>query len=94
MGFGAHAAYRRRSCNWKMAGNGFCDNFDKLEEAVKTLLDRNDRLLKENGLLAAALDEREREARTLKEKISALCREKGAVKEKVDVLLGRLDGLV
>ncbi len=77
-----------------MADGGFCDNFDRLEEAVKTLLDRSDRLLKENGLLTVALDEREREVEALKEKIKALCREKGAVKDKVDVLLGRLDGLV
>jgi len=77
-----------------MAGNGFCNNFEKLEDAVKTLLDRNDALFRENGLLTAALDEREREVEALKEKINSLYREKGAVKNKVDVLLGRLDGLV
>ncbi|MBI5969872.1 MAG: cell division protein ZapB [Deltaproteobacteria bacterium] len=84
----------RRHCKGKMAGDGFYDNFEKLEDAVKSLLNRNDGLLKENGFLTAALDEKEREVKALKEKISALRREKGAVKDKVDVLLGRLDGLV
>ena len=78
----------------KMAGNGCRDSYNKLEDAVKSLLNRYDGLCKENGVLTVAVREKEREIEALKGKISALAKEKGEVKDKVDVLLGRLDGLV
>ncbi|HLC17673.1 MAG TPA: cell division protein ZapB [Thermodesulfobacteriota bacterium] len=66
----------------------------RLEDGVGQLLDRYDLLQAEVRGLKEALGSKEREIRDLKERIKKLDSEKGLVREKVDSLLTRLDGLV
>lgn len=68
--------------------------FERLEERILRLLDVNAGMAAENEAMRVALADKAREIEELKERIERLDREKGAVKEKVDTLLARLDSLV
>jgi predicted nuclease with TOPRIM domain len=70
------------------------DNFVRLEEAVHKLIDSHASLENENGKLLALLKTRNAEIDWLKGKLRALDKEKGLLREKVDGLIERLDGLV
>lgn len=70
------------------------DNFDRLEEGLTRLLADLETLKAENRGLKDALRAGEAEVETLNEKIGRLDKEKGLVKEKVDGLLERLEGLI
>lgn len=69
------------------------DRFDKLEERIARLLDRYAGLSAENNALKAALEAKDREIEELRDMLERHGKEKGAVKEKVELLLTRLDGL-
>jgi len=70
------------------------DNFDRLEEGLTRLLSDLETLRAENRGLKEVLRAKEAEVETLNEKIGRLDKEKGLVKEKVDGLLERLEGLI
>lgn len=69
------------------------DGFDKLEERIVRLLDRCAGLSAQNYALKAALEAKDREIDELREMLERHGKEKGAVKEKVELLLTRLNGL-
>lgn len=68
--------------------------FDRLEERILRLLEANSGIAAENKAMRDALADKAREIEELREKIDRLDKEKGAVREKVDTLLARLDSLV
>lgn len=68
--------------------------FARLEERILRLLEANSGIVAENKAMRGALADKDREIDELREKIDRLDNEKGAVKEKVDTLLARLDSLV
>jgi predicted nuclease with TOPRIM domain len=70
------------------------DNFTKIEEGLGKLLDGYEHLKTENVLLKSALLSKDAEITELKEKVKTLEREKALVKEKVDMLINRLDSLM
>ncbi|MBI5234622.1 MAG: cell division protein ZapB [Deltaproteobacteria bacterium] len=70
------------------------DKFTKLEERLGRLLSGFESLKAENKELREAVVAREREIEELKERLKKLDVEKAAVKNRVDVLLERIDGLV
>ncbi|MBI5287250.1 MAG: cell division protein ZapB [Deltaproteobacteria bacterium] len=63
------------------------EGFEILEERIGWLIERHGVLKGENKRLAEEIDE-------LKDKLKRMTREKGLVKEKVEGLLGRIDGLL
>ncbi len=70
------------------------DNFDRLEDGITRLLADLETLRAENRGLKEVLKAKEAELEALGEKVVRLDREKGLVKEKVDGLLERLEGLI
>ncbi|MBI2413081.1 MAG: cell division protein ZapB [Deltaproteobacteria bacterium] len=70
------------------------ERFDRLEAGISRLLESNELLQAENRSLRDSLELKERGTDELKEKIRKLEAEKALVKEKVDTLLTRLDGLI
>jgi predicted nuclease with TOPRIM domain len=70
------------------------DNFDRLEEGLGRLLTEFEALKAENRGLKEVLKAKEAEVDTLNDKIGRLDKEKGLVKEKVDTLLEKLEGLI
>jgi len=70
------------------------ENFERLEEGLTRLLADFETLKAENRGLHEVLKAKEAEVEALNAKISRLDSEKGLVKEKVDGLLERLEGLI
>lgn len=70
------------------------ENLGKLEERVLRLLKKLEAATREIEELKASGEEKDRQIRELKGKIQKLSKEKGAVKDKVETLLGRIDGLI
>lgn len=70
------------------------EGFDKLEEGLGRLLKIQEGLAAENQELKDSVGLKDLEIEELREKLNALEEEKKLVKEKVDVLLGRLEGLI
>ncbi|MFZ3073312.1 MAG: cell division protein ZapB [Thermodesulfobacteriota bacterium] len=72
-------------------------NFIELEERISRLLSSYGALQDEKKRLEEELRQRNAEAKELvdlREKVKRLEKEKGVVKEKVDGLIRRLDGLI
>jgi predicted nuclease with TOPRIM domain len=70
------------------------DNFDRLEEGLGRLLAEFEAIKAENRGLKEVLKAKEAEVGTLNDRIGKLDKEKGIVKEKVDTLLEKLEGLI
>ena len=70
------------------------EQFERLETGVEQLLEHFDELRSENARLEGALAAKGIEVEDLKEKLKRLDKEKVQVKEKVETLLSRLDGLI
>lgn len=70
------------------------EQFERLETGVEQLLKRCEGLVAENAGMKAAIEAKGAEVEDLKEKLKRLEREKVEVKEKVESLLSRLDGLI
>ncbi|MBI5561740.1 MAG: cell division protein ZapB [Deltaproteobacteria bacterium] len=68
--------------------------FARLEERIAKLLEVYEAVLAENAALKDAIAAKNSEMEELRERAARLDREKGAVKEKVELLLTRLDGMV
>lgn len=68
--------------------------FNKLEENVKKLLETRKPLEAENKELKRMLDLREVEVRGLRKRLKKFEDEKGLLKDRVDGLLQRLDGII
>lgn len=77
-----------------MIQSGDADKFTKLEERLGRLLSGFESLKAENKELREAVGAGEREIEELKERLKKLDTEKAAVKNRVDVLLEKIDGLV
>ncbi len=69
------------------------DKFEKLEEGLGRLLSGYEVLRGENNGLKEALEARERELGELRERLRKMDREKALVKDKVDALLGKIEGI-
>ena len=69
------------------------DKFEKLEEGLGRLLSGYEVLRDENNGLKEALEARERELGELRERLRKMDREKALVKDKVDALLGKIEGM-
>ncbi|MBI5827468.1 MAG: cell division protein ZapB [Deltaproteobacteria bacterium] len=70
------------------------EQFERLEIGVEQVLKRCEELRAENARLKDAIEAKGAEVEDLKAKLKRLDREKVQVKEKVDTLLTRLDGLI
>lgn len=70
------------------------DSFDRIEQGLGKLLEGYESLKAENDSLKNAIESKDLEIKTLSEKVKSLDREKALVKEKVDMLLGKLDSLI
>lgn len=70
------------------------EHFERLETGVEQLLRHCEELRTENARLKGAIEAKGAEVEDLREKLKRLDREKVQVKEKVDSLLIRLDGLI
>lgn len=70
------------------------DNFDRLEEGLARLLADYETVKAENRGLKEVLRAKEADVEALNDKVARLDKEKGLVKEKVDNLLERLEGLI
>lgn len=70
------------------------EQFERLETGVEQLLKHCDELRAENARLKGVLEAKGVEVEGLKEKLKRLDKEKVEVKEKVETLLSRLDGLI
>ncbi|MBI5343893.1 MAG: cell division protein ZapB [Deltaproteobacteria bacterium] len=70
------------------------DSFERLEEKITGLLDGCDGLKAENSDLKESLKARTLEVDELKGRLKRLNREKTTVREKVEALLSRIDGLI
>ncbi|MDH4101619.1 MAG: cell division protein ZapB [Nitrospirota bacterium] len=70
------------------------ENLGKLEERVLRLLKKLEAASKEVDEYRALNEEKDRQIQDLKDKVLRLQKQKGVVKDKVDGLLGRIDGLV
>lgn len=70
------------------------DKFDALEQRVSSLIDGYGTLKQENFRLAHELESKEKELYKLKERLSKLDNEKGIIKEKVENILQKVDGLL
>ncbi|MBI5893516.1 MAG: cell division protein ZapB [Deltaproteobacteria bacterium] len=70
------------------------DKFDALEQRVGSLIDGYGTLKQENKRLAHELESKEKELYKLKERLSKLDGEKGIIKEKVENILQKVDGLL
>ncbi len=70
------------------------DNFDRLEKKVERLLEICDALRSDKDELRELLRQRDVELSELKELAEVFEKEKGAVRERVDGLIDRLDGLI
>lgn len=68
--------------------------FKKLEERVSRLLGVCETLKADHCDITEQLRLKEHEVKELKDRLSVFEREKGAVKEKVEGLITRLDGLI
>ena len=68
--------------------------FEELEEKVNQLLKGFEELEMENGRLRASLEEKDRSVRELAEKVERSHEEKVQVRDRVDILLTRLDTLI
>jgi len=69
------------------------DKFEKLEKAVARLLVSYETLKAENQGLKAALKVKDAEIEELREKLGKMDRQKGIIRDKVDLLLGKLETL-
>lgn len=69
------------------------EKFSTLEQRLNRLLASLEELKAENGELRDALGRRDLEVKSLRERLRRLDEEKVLVKEKVDTLLVKLDGL-
>lgn len=70
------------------------EKFARLEEGIDRLLSGYEALRGVNAGLEEELLSKTREVDALKEKLASLEAEKGAVRQRVDGLLERLDGLI
>lgn len=70
------------------------ERFDRLSDGLTRLLETQERLKAENIELREALGEKDRELEELRSKVEEQDKEKGLVRERIDGLLGRLDGLI
>lgn len=70
------------------------EHFERLETGVEQLLKHCEELRAENARLKGAIEAKGAEMEDLKERCKRLDREKVQVKERVDSLLTRLDGLI
>ncbi len=70
------------------------EHFERLETGVEQLLKHCEELRTENARLKGAIEAKGAEVEDLREKLKRLDREKVQVKEKVETLLTRLDGLI
>jgi len=68
--------------------------FEQLEKKVEKLIERCGELNGENERLAAVLKSKDEEIKGLIHKLDKLGKEKGVVREKVETLLDRLEGLL
>ncbi len=69
-------------------------NFEKLEERINELLKACEVLESENRRLKEQYGLKELEVEGLKKRLAKIEREKGLVREKVEGLIDRLDGLM
>lgn len=69
------------------------DSFGLIEKKIGDLVQVVDALRKEKGALAEKLAQKEGEVRELGRKLAELSRERTEVKERVDKILSRLDGI-
>ena len=79
--------------DWRVSGMAL-EQFEKLEIGVERLLKRCEELMAENAGLKDAIEAKGVEVEGLKEKLKRLDKEKVEVKERVETLLSRLDGLI
>ena len=79
--------------DWRVSGMAL-EQFEKLEIGVERLLKRCEELMAENTGLKDVIEAKGAEVEGLKEKLKRLDREKVEVKERVETLLSRLDGLI
>ncbi|HEY4708439.1 MAG TPA: cell division protein ZapB [Thermodesulfobacteriota bacterium] len=70
------------------------DNFDRLEEGLTRLLAAYETLASEKDGSSEALAAKDREIAELKTKLKKLEAERDGIREKVDVLLEKLEGLI
>jgi len=68
--------------------------FEQLEQKVEKIIERCGELTKENEKLTEMLRSKEEETESLTRKLEKLGKEKGLVREKVETLLERLEGLI
>ncbi|MBI5560999.1 MAG: cell division protein ZapB [Deltaproteobacteria bacterium] len=70
------------------------ENFGKLEERIGGLLKTYEELKAKNNTLKEELKLKELKIKEFKERLERSEKEKGVVREKVDGLITRLDGLI
>ena len=70
------------------------ENFGKLEGRITSLLRTYQELEAKNNTLKEELGLKEQKIKELKERLSRFEKEKGLVREKVEGLITRLDGLI
>lgn len=70
------------------------ENFDKLEKKIERLLELCDALRSDKDELREMLKRRDIEILELRSDAEVFEKEKGAVRERVDGLIDRLDGLI
>lgn len=69
-------------------------NFGKLEDRISSLLKGCEELESKNNTLKEEIKLKEQKVRELKQRLERFEKEKGLVREKVEGLITRLDGLI
>lgn len=70
------------------------ESVDRLEAGITRLLDEHNELKNENSELKEAIKARDEQITELSERLESVQRERGEVRERVETLIGRLDGLL
>ena len=70
------------------------ESMDRLEAGITRLLDEHAGLTAENNDLKEALEARDRRIEELNTSLDSVQRERSQVRERVETLMGRLDGLM
>lgn len=70
------------------------ESVDRLEAGITRLLDEHNELKSENSELKEAIKARDERISELSERLEGIERERGEVRDRVDTLIGRLDGLL
>ncbi len=70
------------------------ESMDRLEAGITRLLDEHAGLTAENSDLKEALEARDRRIEELNARLDSVQMERSQVRERVETLMGRLDGLM